>query len=557
MFKDTITHEKYPGFFIIMNNRIEQLYQRIFNFVLNILTQNMIYNLKLEYIITDTESAMINAINNVFINIKRIGCYFHLKYDCLQFLKKNHFYNKEKKNISDKILNEIGLIPLKYKGDMNEFEKIIIDINKRYPEYSNFITNYFVKYKKKYFQDGTYNYSLIPKDCRTNSFLENYNNFIKHNLGKKNIVSWLNFIEFIYDDIERNEKKLYQDSNKNIRYHSKYTKFKLGKYLESNHNNYNNNSNININPFLNLNNSNKLTDINWIKYNSFSCRYDAFLTLYILTIHGYLKNKKEELNHHIKFLIEIGELFLQKNFNVVDDIWNYFIINGIDINSTKKINNITYLDNSGFHKEGYINQLFNVFNKCLFFCTELTKFKECVICKYKDNEKNELMRPLISITDEFLSLNKLESILILITPENKKDKCPFCKLPIDTLNIIYKINAFPKYLTLIFEYDHYKDLYDKKDLIIDKIEFKLKSPLNDEYELLGGITMASSDHFTCFINKIEKINSFTDIFDDNILYYHDGIKNNGYFVKYKDLFELLKCNINLVPYILLYGKINN
>ena len=92
MFKDTITHEKYPWFFIIMNNRIEQLYQRIFNSFLNILTQNMIYNLKLEYIITDTESAMINAINNVFINIKRIGYYFHLKYDCLQFLKKNHFF---------------------------------------------------------------------------------------------------------------------------------------------------------------------------------------------------------------------------------------------------------------------------------------------------------------------------------------------------------------------------------------------------------------------------------------------------------------------------------
>ena len=72
MFKDIIIHEKYPGFFIIMNNRTEQLYQRIFNSVLNILTQNMIYNLKVDYIITDTENAMVNAINNVFINIKRI-----------------------------------------------------------------------------------------------------------------------------------------------------------------------------------------------------------------------------------------------------------------------------------------------------------------------------------------------------------------------------------------------------------------------------------------------------------------------------------------------------
>ena len=61
---------------------------------------------------------------------------------------------------------------------------------------------------------------------------------------------------------------------------------------------------------------------------------------------------------------------------------------------------------------------------------------------------------------------------------------------------------------------------------------------------------------TCFINKIEKINNFTDVFGDNILYYHDGIKNNEHFVKYKDLFELFKYNFNLVPYILLYGKIN-
>lgn len=73
MFKNIITHKEYPGFFLIMNNRTEQLYQRIFNSVFNILTQNMIYNLKVKYIITDTENAMVNAINNIFINTKRIG----------------------------------------------------------------------------------------------------------------------------------------------------------------------------------------------------------------------------------------------------------------------------------------------------------------------------------------------------------------------------------------------------------------------------------------------------------------------------------------------------
>ena len=50
MFKDVIIHEKYK--------RTKQLYTRIFNSVLNILTQNMIYDLKLECIIKDTEIAL-------------------------------------------------------------------------------------------------------------------------------------------------------------------------------------------------------------------------------------------------------------------------------------------------------------------------------------------------------------------------------------------------------------------------------------------------------------------------------------------------------------------
>ena len=83
---------------------------------------------------------------------------------------------------------------------------------------------------------------------------------------------------------------------------------------------------------------------------------------------------------------------MQKNFNIIDEIWNYFIINRIDINSTKKINNMTYKENLGFHKEGYINQLFNVFDKSIFFWTELSNYKECVIYKFKDNEKSELTK---------------------------------------------------------------------------------------------------------------------------------------------------------------------
>ena len=52
-------------------------------------------------------------------------------------------------------------------------------------------------------------YSTIPKDCLTNNYLENYNGFIKSKLGKKRVINWINFINFIKEESGRSIKKLY------------------------------------------------------------------------------------------------------------------------------------------------------------------------------------------------------------------------------------------------------------------------------------------------------------------------------------------------------------
>ena len=62
-----------------MSNRTEILYNMAFKSVKNILTQNNIYKLEIKTITTDTEIALINAINDSFDNIQRLGCWFHLK----------------------------------------------------------------------------------------------------------------------------------------------------------------------------------------------------------------------------------------------------------------------------------------------------------------------------------------------------------------------------------------------------------------------------------------------------------------------------------------------
>ena len=81
-----------------------------------------------------------------------------------------------------------------------------------------------------------YNYSIIPDDCRSNSFLENYNRYINliQRLGKKRIINWFNFISFIKEESKRSLDKLSINDNFNINYKLKKTKFKNKFYNDKN-----------------------------------------------------------------------------------------------------------------------------------------------------------------------------------------------------------------------------------------------------------------------------------------------------------------------------------
>lgn len=67
------------------------------------------------------------------------------------YLQKLHLYKDENKSESKEVLNEIGLIPLVYNGNINIFNEIVEDIKNKHPYYKEFINNHFVKNKKKIF----------------------------------------------------------------------------------------------------------------------------------------------------------------------------------------------------------------------------------------------------------------------------------------------------------------------------------------------------------------------------------------------------------------------
>ena len=94
----------------------------------------------------------------------------------------------------------MGKLPFYYKGDIDYVLKECHNLGNKYPNHNNFINNYFIENKKAYFEDNSLNYNLVPKDCRTNSFLENYNGYIKSKLGNHKIINWIKFLNFIKDD---------------------------------------------------------------------------------------------------------------------------------------------------------------------------------------------------------------------------------------------------------------------------------------------------------------------------------------------------------------------
>jgi len=64
-------------------------------------------------------------------------------------MRKYHLLNNKQKPLSINEINELGLLPLLYKGNMVIFTTLIENLIEKYPDYKTFIKDYFVKNKLK------------------------------------------------------------------------------------------------------------------------------------------------------------------------------------------------------------------------------------------------------------------------------------------------------------------------------------------------------------------------------------------------------------------------
>ena len=239
MYKDIITNLKIPGIYILLNGKNKELYDLTFDSIIKILTDDRKIELEVENIITDTEQALVDTIKKYFPNSQRIGCFFHYKKDIIRNIKAYCLYKKQDKFTSDLIIRKLSSLPFIYKGEIKKVKIFIKNIIEEYPLYTNFLNNFFIANKLTFFEDQSLNYFRIPKDCRTNNYLENYNGYIKKQLSKNRVINWVNFIHFIKMESQRSVEKLINNQNYNIS--NDYIDTNLEKNEENNHSQNNTN----------------------------------------------------------------------------------------------------------------------------------------------------------------------------------------------------------------------------------------------------------------------------------------------------------------------------
>ena len=199
--------------YILLNGKSEILYDYAFQSVIDLITSKRSFDLNIKTIIADSEKALINVIKKFFPNSQSISCFFHYKQDILRNLRSYGLYKKNDKEISNIIIKDLSSLPFDYKGDLEHVKSKLRKITSKYPNYTNLINNYFIENKLEYFKDLSLDYSRIPKDCRMNNYLENYNGYLKNKLGKNGIINWANFIYFLKCKSKRSIEKLINNNN--------------------------------------------------------------------------------------------------------------------------------------------------------------------------------------------------------------------------------------------------------------------------------------------------------------------------------------------------------
>ena len=214
LYIDKDTNKRFPGMFILTNNKHFEGYNLIFGSVKRILTIENSKKLNLKTYCTDYEKSLIKACSLNFKEARGVGCYYHFCENIYNNAKKFGIVAKNN-GLDYEFLNLYYKLPFNISNDKNILDYIKNKYTNIKPKnisekYLTFI-NYFENQWLEYIDNGYINYFNLKKEYRSNSYLENYNRNIKlklseYLLGKNQCkLNWPLIIQFL-----RNEEEFYR-----------------------------------------------------------------------------------------------------------------------------------------------------------------------------------------------------------------------------------------------------------------------------------------------------------------------------------------------------------
>ena len=99
MYYDVNSNKKIPGCYILINDKYMQGYLTAFKAFKRLLTIENTAQLKIKSITTDFEDALLNALDDTFPKIRKVGCLFHYINLLPRFYRGNMYQNIIMKNI--------------------------------------------------------------------------------------------------------------------------------------------------------------------------------------------------------------------------------------------------------------------------------------------------------------------------------------------------------------------------------------------------------------------------------------------------------------------------
>ena len=110
-----VLKKDFQGIFALINNKKEKGYIELFKSISNIITLTEgNKNLKLKSITIDFEERLINSLNHVFPETKKIGCFFHYTRALREKAKNLGLLKKDRINTTKKMLKDFYKLPSIY-----------------------------------------------------------------------------------------------------------------------------------------------------------------------------------------------------------------------------------------------------------------------------------------------------------------------------------------------------------------------------------------------------------------------------------------------------------